>query len=215
MKDLVLADKITDVQQRVNFQILRDTALNLENQIGNVPSEIAVIQGQVAALQAQFDNHLLRADEVEFIGSAATAASAPLYNSKWYYLSGHSIIVPAGLWDIEYSVTVQVALANTPRMLCYSTLQDSYVAPPTYRSIHSESHTDFTCATDYNMYSGSLNSTQMPFYKKRRILLASQTTWYLCIAGNAPAGSAPSLIRTNGDVSTTFIRAKKVKHDVE
>lgn len=110
----------------------------------------------------------------------------------WYNLGSLSIVIPIGVWDVDYHCSVYVSGGTTPAALCTLSTANN-----------SQSDLDFSC-----MGQTDNTGSTTPRQRRKTLVLAAKTTYYL---NEKVTNTSASTLRLNagfgGDADKAIIRA--------
>lgn len=130
--------------------------------------------------------------------TSTTDYSVAASSGTWYKAdSSHQLVVPIGVWDIQYQVTpYEQAGAAATSIKIFSTLSTNGTSP---------TDDELTAAQYYYDATSNVKRHSTSFFRRKVITLASQTTFHLLVAMTGSATGTLD-VRANSDPDT-IIRA--------
>jgi len=113
----------------------------------------------------------------------------------WYNLSPLSIMIPIGIWEVEYKACISGYKTSTTNFSVFSTLSTAN---------NTESDSDFTCYIFTEGANASPFALRASIYRKKVLNLSIKTTYYLNIKTEFTGGTSIGVL---GSASKTIIRA--------
>lgn len=152
----------------------------------------ALIQNPYFSTQKAPQGFPLNRDKWDLLKTDTTRRSqTPPASGTWYNLGSASINVPIGAWDIEYMVAPQALTSAAVALSMYVTLSTAN---------NSQSDVGWTCSTQH----ASPTNLGTPNYRRRFVLLAAKTTYYL---NTSVSGTSLAELRNLNDLTYLYIRA--------
>ncbi len=122
--------------------------------------------------------------------STNSSQNSPAANT-WYNVTGLSLVLQAGVWDISYSGTQSaISIASQTQIRMFATLSTGAAT---------ESDSEFTAYSGFNTPSGSLTLIN-PVGRQKKIRLSSKTTLYLNMM--TPAANLSQILFSGANVPT-------------
>lgn len=130
--------------------------------------------------------------------STSTASQSTPTQNTWYNLGSINIIIPIGVWNVDYSNLVYCGDSGT------STILDVEAQTTLSTANNSESDSDLT--SGWRSYRSNLNEnfTAMQLTKQKFLNLASKTTYYL---NERTTKASMDVLSIRGDINKIIIKA--------
>jgi hypothetical protein len=129
--------------------------------------------------------------------SDSDVAAGGVARQTWYNPSGHELALTPGTWDVQYKVTVRGTETGSAWVMVKATLSTAN---------NSESDADFTSGAQ-----AQAEYMRFTAFGRKRLVITSNTTYYLNIWGDNADSANMVTLETNGSaIARTLIRARRI-----